>query len=348
MKKTSLFAAALLAAALFVGCSDGSDSAVGYYSAALPASVGTNDFAGKTFVQTIQNFGTYKYKFDATSITYEGETINTETTLSSAYTKKEVRTYSYSYNSTTRALYMLSSGISTNYLVRGGVTTILPKIGYFATDAQFIAAWKICNKPIYDKASDEQLTEQAKKARVSYFNAYGYTVMTGASEVSNEIIAKYNADQAVLKKNLVDIYDYQMTNTGAKWLLGSRVPAGIGLNDIYGTYNLPLQIKNGDTISYYLSYSNSSPAIQAAPNKMSGFKVSAITPTAVLITDSATKNSTTYEWSYTSSPVTRNYTTSKTDTTGTFVIDNLGTITVTYATANNIPDISYAPEYTKQ
>lgn len=314
----------------------------------LPANVGSNVFVGKTFSHTDDSGVTAKYAFGS-------DTVTITSTFSSAET---ATVYPYSYDATTKQLF-LKKVSSSSYL----------EMDSFTSDAEFIAAYKKYMKQLGSTSTDEQLTNSAKGMRFTIFAPYGYTDSTNATEVSNEIIAKYNAAQAESKtrNTLVDIYAYDLTGSTLKLLSDSRIPAGKGLNEIYGVYNTRyyvspryvdiLVIKDGsDNIVYNLNYSSTpsiTPDITEVPDitninindlSMSGYRVSSISESA--INTSATATGTGLVWTFTPATGSFSYTTNKTATSGVFDITGLGKITVTYATADNIPDMTSAATYT--
>ena len=346
MKKTiGLVFAAAFAAAIFFGCSNSSsdNSALllamggnGGSSApdrtGLPASEGTNVFAGKTFSNTNSNGVTTKYAFGSDTFTY------TSTSSGGSISA----TYAYSYNARTKQLFskLVSSSSSVN----------------FTTDAEFIAEYKKFYKiSFYPTYTEEQLENSVKSMRYPLFYAYGYTDNTNATEVSNEIIAKYNAAQAEGKtrNTLVQIQAYDLSGSTLKLLNDSRIPAGKGLNEIYGVYETLFISLNGlaikddsDNILYYLSYSSIpsvTPDIKNATAN-TGYRVSSISANAINTSATATKTSSV--WTFTPATGSFAYTTNKTATSGVFDITGLGKLTVTYATADNIPAMTSATSYT--
>lgn len=312
----------------------------------LPANVGSNDFAGKTFSYTADG-ATAKYAFGSDTVTFTSTLPSMDTA-----TVETVTVSSYSFNATTKQLF-LKKVSSNSYLINDGTRTAMPEPDSITSDAEFIAAYKKSMKQLYPSYTDEQLTNSAKGVRFTTFAPYGYTDSTNATEVSNEIIAKYNAAQAESKtrNTLVDIYAYDLSGSTLKRLSDSRIPAGKGLNEIYGVYSTQymitspsiqlaniLAIKDGsDNIVYNLNYSSTpsiTPDITNAASNV-GYRVSSISESA--INTSATATGTGLVWTFTSATGSFSYTTNKTATSGVFDITDLGKITVTYATAGNIP-----------
>ena len=352
MKKTlSMVFAAALAAAIFFGCSNSSsdNSALLLAMASsgsapdrtgLPENVGTNDFAGKTFKRTDASM-TYKWAFGSDTVTYS----SIYTTVQGA--PATTTTYAYSYNATTKQLFLKVA--STN--VRQDISTM---IGHFTTDAGFINAIKNFFKQRGSSDTDEQLENTAKGMRYGTFSTYGYQDSTNATEVPDRIIAKYNAGQAETKtrNKLVEIKAFDLSGSTLKLLSDSRIPAGKGLNEIYGVYGVTLSITDDNSIPVYnLSYS-SMPSVTPDIVKLSekkGFRVSSIT--ADKINTSATAEATgsaNLDWTFTPAAGSINYNTNKTTTSGVFTIPGLGKATVTYATADNVPSMTSADPWTQE
>ena len=349
MKKTlSMVFAAALAAAIFFGCSNSSsdNSALLLAMASsgsapdrtgLPANVGNNDFAGKTFKRTSSET-TEKYAFGTDTVTWSFS--------NPSYGNTNI-VYAYTYNATTKQLFLKVA--STN--VRQDISTM---IGHFTTDAGFINAIKNFFKQRGSSDTDEQLENTAKGMRYGTFSTYGYQDSTNATEVPDRIIAKYNAGQAETKtrNKLVEIKAFDLSGSTLKLSSDPRIPAGKGLNEIYGVYGVTLSITDDNSIPVYnLSYS-SMPSVTPDIVKLSekkGFRVSSIT--ADKINTSATAEATgsvNLDWTFTPAAGSINYNTNKTTTSGVFTIPGLGKATVTYATADNVPSMTSADPWTQE
>ena len=119
------------------------------------------------------------------------------------------------------------------------------------------------------------------------------------------------------------------------------------LNEIFGVYNVQLPIASSNyTLRYTINYYTKGPDIVEI-NNLSGttyYKVDSITENAINISATATNSmnisAATGVWTYTPAAQSFSYTTSKTETGATFTIDTLGTITVTYESENNFPDLT--------
>ena len=357
MKRISILAAALLGAVLFFGCSSDSDSPAVPTGPALPAGVGTNEFAGKTLTLSNTYLGTTRERknvFTANTITTIQTNTYADSSDASAY-KKITETQSvYSYNSTTKSLYTRQLAPSVSYIERGGVKKLYKEREsyYFTTDAEYLAAYIDCNEQIYDNLTKEQLEAEAKASRYWTFMSYGYTDSTGEDVVSNEIIAKFNKVRAAnITYYLVHINAYEISGSTVKIINDSRFPAGLGLNEIYGVYNFTGTLMDGSTPTYTLTYSTnvySDPALVKADGT-EGYKVAAVTANALVISEKSSRESATipYYMSYVAAPETISYTTTKNDdNTVTFDFGAAGKATATYATSTNVPDMTLADTWT--
>ena len=135
MKKLSIVAASVLAAALFFGCSNSSDSPLlpssggsdsSSSSPSLPKSVGENPFVGKTFEK--ETFTSLTKKFDAsTYVKRVMRSISDESDWCDAYEEVTETVYDYSYNADTKRLYSLLRSDRT-YVIRNGKTENVPNV----------------------------------------------------------------------------------------------------------------------------------------------------------------------------------------------------------------------------
>lgn len=309
------------------------------------ASAEANIFAGKTFSRkdiggSIQ---AYTCKFDAQKCTFTRLVdFNIPGALTTAPASEFVFNYEYSYNKEKRLLFLKPSaeGHYEEAHVKNGVRTIEPDA--FSNDAEFVAFVK----KIYD-TDDAQLINPN---RVTFFYQYGYSDNTGAAEVSNEILEKYKAaklEEKTRRAKLCTIMAYELSGQTLKMAQDSRVPKGKNLNEIFGVYDVQLPIASSNyTLRYTKNYYTLGPDIVEI-NNLSGntyYKVDSITENAINISATATNSMNlsagTGVWTYTPASQSFSYTTSKTETGATFTIDTLGTITVTYESENNFPDLT--------
>lgn len=246
MKKiVSIFAAAVLAAG-FMGCSNDSDDNSALMLAltsqssggsSLPASVGENNLSGNT----------YKFGNDASNVTYEFSSnsftvtsntkVDAEVNVNSAYTFKNVITYSYSYDSD-EGIIFINNASEKKYVVRDSVETPY-ELGSFSNDAQFIAAEKAFIKLTNDLMPDTDLEAAAKALRYSTFGKFYYTDTTSTAEVPEQIIKTYNETNALYKAyndkavGYVTPYAYEVTSSSLKVSSSSVYPKDTTLADLY-------------------------------------------------------------------------------------------------------------------
>ncbi|MEE1212952.1 MAG: hypothetical protein UHO11_10735 [Treponema sp.] len=256
MKKiVSIFAAAVLAVG-FMGCSNDSDdnsalmlalasqSSGGTY---LPASVGENNLSGNTY-KAGNDTRNVTYEFSSNSFTVTSNTkVDAVASVNSAYTLKNVITYSYSYDSVEGIIFTNNSSEKT-YVVRGTVETPY-ELASFSNDAQFIAAEKAYIKLTNDLMSDADLEAAAKALRYSTYgnkpaivdagNFIAYTDTTSTAEVPEQIIKTYNETNALYKAyhdkavGYVTPYAYEVTSSSLKVSSSSVYPKDTTLADLY-------------------------------------------------------------------------------------------------------------------
>lgn len=256
MKKiVSIFTAAVLAVG-FMGCSNDSDdnsalmlalasqSSGGTY---LPASVGENNLSGNTY-KASNDARNVTYEFSSNSFTVTSNTkVDAVASVNSAYTLKNVITYSYSYDSVEGIIFTNNSSEKT-YVVRGTVETPY-ELASFSNDAQFIAAEKAYIKLTNDLMSDADLEAAAKALRYSTFgnkpafdddgNFIVYNDTTSDTEVPEQIIKSYNELNALYKAyddkavGYVTPYAYEVTSSSLKLSSSSVYPKDTTLAYLY-------------------------------------------------------------------------------------------------------------------
>lgn len=300
------------------------------------ASAEANIFAGKTFIKKDLT-QTYTCKFDAQKCTFTRLwEFNIPGASTTAPATEYVYNYEYSYNKEKRLLFLKPSAEG-HYKahVKNGVRTIEPDA--FSNDAEFVAFVK----KIY--ATDDAQLINANRG--TYFGYYGYSDNTGATEVSNEVLEKYKAaklEEKTRRAKLCTIMAYELSGQTLKMAQDSRVPKDKNLNEIFGVYNVQLSTSSNYKLRYSTNYYTPGPDITGTTN----YKVSSISENAINISDTATTSVTmlapTGLWTYTPASQSFSYTTSKTETGATFTIDTIGTITVTYESENNFPDLTAA------
>ena len=360
----SVIAAVVLAAG-FIGCSDDSEdnsalmlALAGQSSggSGLLANVGTNELVGKKFYLSGNswefNDSTYKG-----SNTFEGD----DGTYNSAYIRVREDTCSYSYNVTTKRIYLKLIG-TTEYIVRDDKKTVIPELS-FSTDAQFVEAVKKQNEIIYDKADESYLDHLVKFERYSKFSYCGYTDSTGETAVSNEIIARYNRSNELFK-NKVWCHAYSLSSTGLKIVTDNTYyPKGTKLSDFLLSFasNSLNVVNNGSVVSTF-NYSMQYlwPERYCAltySNDLLGCFVSSVSETAINASKLGHRTSSDSDYEFNNTSTSLKLEKTETELQAVYKVYGispdsedgseslLGTITIPYATSSNIPDFSSAAEY---
>lgn len=370
MKKILAFLAAALLAAAFMGCSNDSDnnnsalllslsSGGSSLSSALPASVGTNELAGKKFKfsSSMLNYTT-TYEFSGT--TYKYSTTLSEavsSTYNTAYKSLMEGTYSYSYDSSAKRIYskLLGRGM---LIIRDGKTTLVPDSS-FSTDAQFVDSVKQQFKILYDKADDAYINScaasSAKQWRYPTFYTFGYTDSTGETPVSDEIIARYNRSQE-LSRNSVSCSAYSLSSTGLKLVSDSgHYSKDTKLSDFFSSFasdslNLVANGSTAFTFSYRMQYAwPERYCALTASNGLSGYYVTSASESALSVSKVGARASSSSDYTFVEQASTISLSKSETSSYAVYTASLngavIGTITIPYATADNIPSFG-TTEYT--
>lgn len=275
MKKLAVVLVSALAAGLFFGCSDSSDSnnmglllAAGgsnggsSNTAVLPASVGTNPFAGNSYTTGSGSYST-TYKFEANTFTAT-QTSNyaaNETAGTKAYTVETIASYPYSYNAETKNIYYIYAPSNTVYKNAEGKHYEAPASS-FTSEEEYFESQKKVLKGMYDvigKTFNEEEFNVMKSSTIQlfrmsvYYATYmlkdGYTDSTGATPATSAQIAKFNQysnlmDRANKKTVTCRAYDFDADNN-LKLANEGNLPAGIKFGGIYnGTYSFSANITN--------------------------------------------------------------------------------------------------------
>lgn len=364
MKKLITLTAAVVSAALFFGCSDSSDNnnaalllaaSSSSSGVSLPESVGENELAGKSF--NLVGFSeTWKFSSNSVSVVHSSDCKGVSNKYSE-YNREHTVTYSYSYNTETKRIYLFPVSDST-VITRYGESVVLPALS-FATDAGFINALVAQYKVIYDKVTSYTTLEyMAEIKRYDTFREYGYTDSSNMTEVSRDIIARYNRAQS-LKTITAKVYNLSSDGKIFKFATDSTYCApGTTLQDIYSAAyaGKELDITSNSTTVYTLSYGRQYECPECTPALMSsdlltGYKVSSITSDRINLSAIGIRLSSNVDFDYTSGDFYLNYDTTEVANGVKYTIKDLlsdttmGEITINYATSSNIPDVSYAPKY---
>lgn len=314
----------------------------------LPPSVGTNELAGKTFKMTSSGFIDIGlvHKFETNSYISTSTNNYAASVNNTAYSQESKEIYSYTYDSNSKVFYEIQQNRE-NYFVRNGVKLNMPN-DVFSTDAEFVAFWKKYYKIGYDLASDDYIETQVKDMRRTVFSSYGYTDSSGATPVSNEIVAIYNeANRKLTQKKLISPMSYSVSDTGLKLKVSNnRFPTGKDFNELYNYYKGPIdldspypqwQIKDNSDNTTYTLYQFSH--IMKSDNLLI-YKVSSVDANAIHTCATGTRTNTTSDFSFTNESKTFKYTTTKSDNGAVVDIEGLGKINIVYATPATIPDFT--------
>lgn len=368
LKKILSFLAAALLAAAFMGCSNDSDdnnsalllslsSGGSSLSSALPASVGTNELAGKKFSYSGNSY-TSTYEFSGTTLKDSTVSEGGSSTYNTAYKFLMEATYSYSYDSSAKRIYkkFLGGGM---FIIRDGKTTLVPDSS-FSTDAQFVDSFKQKYKILYDKADDAYINSyaasSAKQSRYLYFSTFGYTDTNGEILVSDEIIARYNRAQE-LSRNSVSCTAYSLSSTGLKLVSDSgHYSKETKLSDFFSSFashsfNLVANGSTAFTFSYKMQYAwPERYCALTASNGLLGYYVTSASESALSVSKVGARASSSSDYTFMEQASTISLSKLETSSYAVYTasLDGavIGTITIPYATADNIPSFGTDVEYT--
>lgn len=362
MKKIIFIIAAVLLAAVFAGCSDssGNDSAVlaalslksDSNNYGLPPSVGVNEFAGKTFKRLfeenhIEVFSDNTVKF-VLSYKMDGDS------ESSPYTRIFAGESAYSYNSVTKRIYMKNITKTRMYINRTGYKEPVEMVcdGPYSDDEEFVDAMRKYFSILYDLADENYIEACVKDDRVSTFKSYGYTDQTGETPVSAEIIELYNKEKAesdAMDLARIGCYAYRFSGTSLteKWD-DEFYPKGTKLSDFCSSFSGSyLTVSNNGVDTYDFNYNRQFQYGFAAllPEDESynlGFYVSSISDSKIYVSKIRVKPDSESSYVYTETNDEISLEKSETESAVMYELTYkdtcLGTITIPYATASNIPE----------
>jgi len=364
LKKILSFLAAALLAAAFMGCSNDSDdnnsalllslsSGGSSLSSALPASVGTNELAGKKFSSSIGS-STSTYEFSGTTYKYSAVSEAGSGTYNTAYKLLTEDTYSYSYDSSAKRIYIKLLG-SDSFIIRDGKTPLFPNFS-FSTDAQFVDCYKLVYKILYDKVDDAYITSFAKQSRCPVFYTFGYTDTTGDTPVSDEIIARYNRAQE-LSRNSVSCTAYSLSLTGLKIVSDSgHYSKETKLSDFCSSFassslNLVANGSTAFTFSYKMQYAwPERYCALTASNGLWGYYVTSASESALSVSKVGARASSSSDYIFMEQASTISLSKLETSSYAVYTasLDGavIGTITIPYAIADNIPSFDTVVQYT--
>lgn len=333
MKKLITMAVAVVSAALFFGCSDSSDNnnsalllaaSSNSSGVSLPASVGTNELAGKTFKSDDDSDFLPITEFSDLFYIQRMDFSSTDTAI--------CYKYAYSYNSHTKTLYscLLDFYTEKGELDSPGDTTL----------------------------TDEQIEALEKYMRYSIYSSYGYTDTTGETDVPAEVIARYERDMSLQYKRITrQAYNLASDGTTLKLVSDSRYPKDTTLDNIYTTdyaNDSLLIVSNFYKLSYGRQYvwPERNAALMSYDSKI-GYKVSSVKDGVINYTAKGTRASEDNDFIY-DTALAGSFSYSVVSETSERVIyilrysdgTEFGSITIDYATSSNVPDMTSAHTYT--
>ena len=318
MKKLSILAASVLAAALFFGCSNSSDSPIlpsggsgSSSSSGLPKSVGTNPFKGKKLYRDSKH---YKEFGDSTYVEKKTISCVEDVGVSDACDIVTELTYSYSYNTKTKRIYSLLTGSKTT-IVRNETSVNYPDLDdyTFNDDDGFLTAMAKVLKPLDNQLTTEDaLKNKAKTYRYSAFRDYGYDDDTSSRIVTDDEIKRYNEMRDRRAKALITAESYDDSNPGSikfqsdtEYLPKNGVKT---LADAYNNYSIACDFKSGDEIIVdaccYSSniYKQADIIYSTTAGRNSGYVCSSISGNTVKISKNGVYLDVSSLWSYTDMP----------------------------------------------
>lgn len=360
MKKTIFIAVAVLLAAVFAGCSDssGNDSAVlaalslksDSNNYGLPQSVGVNEFAGKTFKMLFEKNGTDTFSDNIikTVLSYEVD----GDSKSSPYTRIFAGESAYSYNSVTKRIYRKNLTKTRMYINRNGYKEPVEVVceGPYSNDEEFVDVTRKYFSILYDLADENYIETCVKNGRVYEFKSYGYTDQTGETPVSAEIIELYNqektkSDAMYLARIVCYAYRFSGTSLTEKWD-DEFYPKGTKLSDFCSSFcRSYLTVSNNGVDTYDFNYGRQFLYSIAAlvPEDESynlGFYVSSISDSKIYVSKIGVDSESGYIYTETNDEISLEK--SETEYAAMYKLTYkdtcLGTITIPYATASNIPE----------
>lgn len=267
-------------------------------------------------------------------------------------------TYSYSYDSSAKRIYKKLLGSGT-FIIRDGKTTLVPDSS-FSTDAQYVDSIKPLMKILNDKADDAYINScaasLAKQSRYLLFYTFGYTDTTGETLVSDEIIARYNRAQE-LSRNSVSCTAYSLSSTGLKIVSDSdHYSKETKLSDFCSSFassslNLVANGSTAFTFSYSMQYAwPERYCALTASDGLFGYYVTSASESALSVSKVGARASSSSDYIFMEQASTISLSKSETSSYAVYTasLDGavIGTITIPYATADNIPSFDTAVQYT--
>lgn len=389
MKKIlSVFAAGLIAASFF-GCECDSDNdnaalllAVSQKSGSsvggvLPANEGENKLSGNTYKNGNKTYKFADSTYDVIEVYDESNPFSRDEntfTYSEKATVTKTTTYRYAYGNNT--IYSIKSSEKFEFKNGDKKYTLTSSITTYKSDDDCVDKYvnAVFNKDMYKalgwtkEPTEEQITNArnwAKNNRYSCFGLYGYTDTTSATEVSVEVLAKYNkaaAKQAEIDSKVIILNAYKFDGSNLQVADVGNYPKSITLASLYyGIYPFSKTLTDGCSIEIsgatvldaenVICNPQSRPAILLTDGT-GGFKIKSISDNGATLTGVTRSGAGTYADPYKWTAVgdfAAEFTPSKTESeiSYTLKIDSvtLGTVTIPFTSTDSS---THYTTYTKQ
>lgn len=331
----------------------------------LPASVGTNELAGKTFKGINGNEGRTTSFSDSIMIsTYKDE----QTTSNSVYTGYDHYiewTNAYTFNSNTKRYASKVLGTKF-YLIRNGekiedcrpmkysLSSLYKQTIFYKNDAEMVEKLTEFCKKLYDLTDNlPYWTEYTITNSRRLLTSYGYSDTTGATPVPDEVFENY---KKALSTKKISFAVYNLSDTVLKIQGDNYYPAGTTLSDFNSLTPSRgyIDVVNNNERAWWLRcYSDNYrypfncywELVNSADTE--GLLISAFTESAMHVSATATREwygSTIPPFNYTDADFDITCTKNETETGVSYVLTHddttYGTITLEYQTADNIPDFT--------
>lgn len=361
-------------AALLLAVSQKSGSSVG---GVLPANEGENKLSGNTYKNGNKTYKFADSTYDVIEV-YDASNPFSRDENTGTYSEKatvtKTTTYRYAYGNNT--IYSIKSSGKSEFKNGDKKYTLTSSITTFKSDDDYVDKYvnDLFYKDIYNalgwtkEPTEEDITKarnMAKNSRYYLFEKYGYTDTTSATEVSAEVLAKYNkaaAKQAEIDSKVIILNAYKFDGSNLQVADVGNYPKSITLASLYyGIYPFSKTLTDGCSIEIsgatVLDAENvicnpmSRPAILST-NGITGFKIKSISDngaTLTLVTRSgAGTYADPYKWTA-GDDVAVEFTPSKTESEISYTLkvgsDTLGTVTIPFTSTDSS---THYTTYTKQ
>lgn len=277
MKKIlSVFAAGLIAASFF-GCECDSDNdnaalllAVSQKSGSsvggvLPANEGENKLSGNTYKNGDKTYKFADSTYDVIEVLFDTSNPSSFDENTGTYSEKatvtKTTTYRYAYGNNT--IYSIKSSEKFEFKNGDKKYTLTSSITTYKSDDDYVdkCVNAVFNKDMYKalgwtkEPTEEDITNarnMAKNGRYFLFEQVGYTDTTSATEVSAEVLAKYNkaaAKQAEIDSKVIILNAYKFEGSNLQVADVGNYPKSITLASLYyGIYPFSKTLTDGCSI----------------------------------------------------------------------------------------------------